>query len=49
MRHFSSGEPSPVTKPASGWPTIRTLLPYLLEYKGRVALALVFLVAAKLA
>ena len=49
MRHFSSGEPSPVTKPASGWPTIRTLLPYLLEYKGRVALALIFLVAAKLA
>ena len=38
-----------MTKPASGWPTIRTLLPYLLEYKGRVALALIFLVAAKLA
>ncbi len=38
-----------MTKPASGWPTIRTLIPYLLEYKGRVALALVFLVAAKLA
>jgi len=49
MRHLSSGEPSPVSKPASGWPTIRTLLPYLMEYKGRVALALVFLVAAKLA
>ena len=49
MRHFSNGDPSPVTKPASGWPTIRTLLPYLLEYKARVALALVFLVAAKLA
>ena len=50
MRHFSSGEPSPVTKTRfGGWPTIRTLLPYLLEYKGRVALALAFLLAAKLA
>jgi len=49
MRHLSGGEPSPVSKPASGWPTIRTLLPYLMEYRGRVALALVFLVAAKLA
>ncbi len=50
MRHFPSGEPSPVTKTRfGGWPTIRTLLPYLLEYKGRVALALVFLLAAKLA
>ncbi len=49
MRHLSSGEPSPVSKPASGWPTIRTLLPYLMEHRGRVALALVFLVAAKLA
>jgi ATP-binding cassette subfamily B protein len=49
MRHFSSGEPSPVTRTReSGWATIRTLLPYLLEYKGRVVLALAFLVAAKL-
>ena len=31
------------------WQTIRTLLPYLLEFKGRVALALTFLVTAKLA
>jgi len=31
------------------WSTIRTLLPYLLEFKGRVALAMVFLVLAKLA
>jgi len=31
------------------WKTMRTLLPYLMEFKGRVALALVFLVTAKLA
>ena len=31
------------------WRTIRTLLPYLLEYKGRVAAALLCLTAAKLA
>jgi len=50
MRHLSQGEPSPVTKPQFGaWSTIRTLLPYLLQYKGRVALALGFLLAAKLA
>ncbi|MBL8380426.1 MAG: ABC transporter ATP-binding protein/permease [Burkholderiales bacterium] len=51
MRHFaSSGEPSPVTRPEkSGWATVATLIPYLLEYKGRVALALTFLLAAKLA
>jgi ATP-binding cassette subfamily B protein len=50
MRNHSRGEPSPVsTAQRGGWPTIRTLLPYLLEYKGRVALALTFLLAAKLA
>jgi ATP-binding cassette subfamily B protein len=31
------------------WQALRTLLPYLLEYKWRVAIALAFLVAAKLA
>jgi ATP-binding cassette subfamily B protein len=31
------------------WRVVRSLLPYLLEFKARVALALVFLVAAKLA
>ena len=50
MRNLSRGEPSPVSKPQfGGWTTIRTLLPYLLQYKGRVALALTFLLAAKLA
>ena len=50
MRNLSRGEPSPVSTPQfGGWSTIRTLLPYLLQYKGRVALALTFLLAAKLA
>ena len=50
MRHLSRGEPPPVQKPEkSGWATLATLLPYLLEYKGRVALALTFLLAAKMA
>lgn len=31
------------------WKTIRTLLPYLWEFKGRVALALILLVLAKIA
>ena len=31
------------------WSTIRTLLPYLLEFKGRVVVAIVLLVLAKLA
>ena len=31
------------------WSTIRTLLPYLLEFKGRVSLAVILLVLAKLA
>ncbi|MFA6903577.1 MAG: ABC transporter ATP-binding protein/permease [Gallionellaceae bacterium] len=33
----------------ANWSTIRTLLPYLLEFKGRVVLAVVLLVLAKLA
>jgi ATP-binding cassette, subfamily B, heavy metal transporter len=36
-------------QPRSDWHAIRTLLPYLMEYRGRVALAIVFLVAGKLA
>jgi ABC-type transport system involved in Fe-S cluster assembly fused permease/ATPase subunit len=45
----------PATTPSSppaqpgGWNTIHTLLPYLWEFKGRVILALSFLVTAKLA
>src|SRR5438128_4753573 len=48
----SSLAPSP-SSPAGAvrgdWRTVRTLLPYLLAYKGRVALALACLIGAKLA
>jgi ABC-type transport system involved in Fe-S cluster assembly fused permease/ATPase subunit len=37
------------TASRNDWKTIRTLLPYLWEFKGRVALALMLLVLAKLA
>jgi ATP-binding cassette subfamily B protein len=40
---------TPVTIPIGEWNTIRTLLPYLLEFKVRVALALTLLVLAKFA
>ncbi|MBI5658102.1 MAG: ABC transporter ATP-binding protein/permease [Nitrosomonadales bacterium] len=40
---------SPEHSTRGDWNTIRTLLPYLLEYKARVALALAMLVLAKLA
>jgi ATP-binding cassette subfamily B protein len=43
----TSNDPFPPRREA--WRTIRTLLPYLLEYKGRVIVALAFLTAAKLA
>ncbi|MBT9613339.1 MAG: ABC transporter ATP-binding protein/permease [Burkholderiales bacterium] len=39
--------PAPTQR--NDWNTIRTLLPYLAEFRGRVALALMLLVAAKLA
>jgi ATP-binding cassette subfamily B protein len=48
MRPLPISDPQP-SAPRGGWKTIRTLLPYLLEFKGRVILALSFLVAAKLA
>jgi ABC-type transport system involved in Fe-S cluster assembly fused permease/ATPase subunit len=48
MRPLPISDPQPYA-PRGGWKTIRTLLPYLLEFKGRVILALSFLVAAKLA
>ena len=44
--------PTRLDKPTASrndWQTIRTLLPYLWEFKGRVALALILLVIAKLA
>ena len=39
--------PAP-TGPIDGWQTLRRLLPYLMQYKGRVLLALGCLIAAKL-
>ena len=48
MRPLTPGnDPFPPRRDA--WRTIRTLLPYLLEFKGRVILALSFLTAAKVA
>src|SRR6202795_4744669 len=44
----TSTPPTPPDRTA-GWNTIRTLLPYLWEFKGRVILALLFLVTAKVA
>jgi ATP-binding cassette, subfamily B, heavy metal transporter len=54
MRHHGSSLPLPadqsLPRTRSGdWATIRQLLPYLWEYKGRVLAALACLVAAKLA
>jgi ABC-type transport system involved in Fe-S cluster assembly fused permease/ATPase subunit len=40
---------SSVPAPRGDWNVIRTLLPYLMEFKGRVVLALVLLILAKLA
>ena len=49
-RHTSSSLPLPPGPAIRGdWHTVRTLLPYLLEYKGRVLFALACLVGAKLA
>ena len=51
MRRASSAPlPAPPDRAYRGdWRTVRSLLPYLLAYKGRVFLALACLVAAKLA
>ena len=46
MRRFASDGGQPGT---ADWRTIRLLLPYLWEYKWRVAIALSFLIGAKLA
>ena len=54
MRHHGSSLPLPADPsvprtPSGDWATIRQLLPYLWEYKGRVLAAIACLVAAKLA
>ena len=36
--------PDAAPVPRAGWRTVRLLLPYLWDFKGRVAVALVFLV-----
>jgi len=52
-RHAASSLPLPAPAVPGAhrgdWQTIRTLLPYLWRYRGRVLLALVFLIAAKVA
>ncbi|WP_066267092.1 ABCB family ABC transporter ATP-binding protein/permease [Hydrogenophaga palleronii] len=45
----SPGAPGTPTPPRSDWRTLKRLLPYLWQYKLRVALALGFMVAAKAA
>src|SRR5678815_2907390 len=50
MRWSSPSEALPSERvERNDWKTLRTLLPYLWEYKGRVLFALACLVAAKLA
>ena len=51
MRHHTSDSPPvPATNnaPRSDWATLKRLFPYLWEYKWRVALALAFMVGAKM-
>ncbi len=59
MRHLSVSSATPATgappdgpktsQPRGDWAVLRRLLPYLWEYRWRVAAALAFMVAAKLA
>ena len=51
MRRHSSSLPAPAINqgPRNDWATLKTLFPYLWQYKWRVLLALTFLVGAKLA
>ena len=44
----TTAQPAPA-KPRSDWATLRRLLPFLLQYKWRVAFALLFMVGAKVA
>jgi ABC-type transport system involved in Fe-S cluster assembly fused permease/ATPase subunit len=48
-RHTSNSPGAPLHGDRDDWQTLRTLFPYLWEYKGRVLLALVCLIAAKFA
>ncbi|MCE4062394.1 ABC transporter ATP-binding protein/permease [Pandoraea sputorum] len=57
MRRFTPAEPAPAAsgkpngaKPARGdWQVIKSLIPYLMEFRGRVTLALSCLILAKVA
>ncbi|HEV7856641.1 MAG TPA: ABC transporter ATP-binding protein/permease [Herminiimonas sp.] len=51
MRRFPASSPefSPAPRARSDWATLKALLPYLWTYKWRVGLAMIFLIAAKLA
>ena len=53
MRRFASSStaalPAPATGPRHDWSTVKALLPYLLQHKLRIAVALSCLVGAKLA
>jgi ATP-binding cassette, subfamily B, heavy metal transporter len=52
MRRYAASEPAPRSdqrRSRSDWQTIVELLPYLMTYRGRVALALTCLIGAKLA
>jgi len=48
-RHTSTPPGPPPLRDRDDWETLRTLFPYLWEYKGRVLLALACLIAAKFA
>jgi ATP-binding cassette subfamily B protein len=48
-RRPSSVLPGPLLEESHSWQTIKSLLPYLLAWKGRVAFALLCLIGAKLA
>ncbi|AHN75146.1 metal ABC transporter permease [Pandoraea pnomenusa] len=54
MRRFTPAEPAPAAanaprSPRGDWQVIKSLLPYLLEFRGRVTLALSCLILAKVA
>lgn len=49
MSSFRTFVPRPTAKPKSDWKTIKTFFPYLWEYKGRVLLAMMCLILAKVA
>jgi ABC-type multidrug transport system fused ATPase/permease subunit len=49
MRHASAALPASTSARRHDWQTIKTLLPYLWQWRGRILLALACLIGAKLA